>query len=76
MNPAEIGKTISNLLEKKNLFIFVFNDTSTNKVWEWENINTGGTSVHREDGPAIMWYNGRKQWFLNGSERTDSKWKL
>ena len=23
---------------------------------------------HREDGPAIEWYNGIKQWFLNGNE--------
>tara|TARA_R110000868_G_scaffold77151_3_gene221248 strand:+ start:1825 stop:2085 length:261 start_codon:yes stop_codon:yes gene_type:complete len=22
--------------------------------------------VHREDGPAIIWYNGDKSWYLNG----------
>ena len=24
---------------------------------------------HREDGPAIEWYDGTKEWFLNGRER-------
>ena len=27
---------------------------------------------HREDGPAIEWFDGSKSWFLNGEEVT---WK-
>jgi hypothetical protein len=23
-------------------------------------------TYHREDGPAIEWYNGKKSWYLNG----------
>ena len=26
--------------------------------------------LHREDGPAVEWANGRKHWYLNGREIT------
>jgi hypothetical protein len=24
--------------------------------------------IHRENGPAVVWANGREYWFLNGKE--------
>ena len=32
--------------------------------------------LHREDGPAIEWVVGTKEWYLNGSEYTEKNWKL
>lgn len=35
------------------------------KFWR---INDAEHNYHREDGPAIEWHNGKKQWFLYGKE--------
>jgi len=32
--------------------------------------------VHREDGPAIEWGDGRKHWYLNGKEYDVLEWLL
>ena len=31
--------------------------------------------LHREDGPAIEWANGDKEWWLNGEEVTEEEHK-
>jgi len=36
-----------------------------------------GYLVHREDGPAIEWYDGDKWWFISGKPYTEKEyWKL
>jgi hypothetical protein len=30
---------------------------------------------HREDGPAVEWANGSKEWWLNGTSHTEKEWK-
>ena len=41
-------------------------DTFGNKEWR----NVDGV-VHREDGPAIEWANGSKEWCLNGQRHRE-----
>ena len=31
------------------------------------------TILHREDGPAIEWVDGRKSWYLNGENLTEQE---
>jgi hypothetical protein len=33
-----------------------------------------GISPHREDGPAIVWKNGNKDWYLDGRIYTFEEW--
>jgi hypothetical protein len=30
--------------------------------------------LHREDGPALEWSNGYKQWYLNDTQYTHNEW--
>ena len=32
--------------------------------------------LHREDGPATEWANGRKRWFLNDKEYTEEEYVM
>ena len=32
--------------------------------------------LHREDGPAVEWANGSKEWYLNGGELTEEQHKI
>jgi hypothetical protein len=29
--------------------------------------------LHREDGPAVIWADGTKRWYLNGKRLTETK---
>ena len=29
--------------------------------------------LHREDGPAVEWWDGRKSWYLNGEKLTEQE---
>jgi hypothetical protein len=29
--------------------------------------------LHREDGPAVEWWDGRKSWYLNGEKLTEAE---
>lgn len=31
--------------------------------------------LHREDGPAVEWINGRKEYWINGSNYIKTEWK-
>ena len=31
--------------------------------------------LHREDGPAVIWPDGRKEWWINGIPYIYSEWK-
>jgi len=35
-----------------------------------------GKDIHREDGPAIIWSNGDKEWWLNGKRYDPMEWLL
>jgi len=35
-------------------------DSTGTKLWEYKGY------IHRENGPAWIWYSGDKEWFLNG----------
>jgi hypothetical protein len=39
-------------------------------IIEWRNENG---LLHREDGPAIEYLNGDKEWYLNGMEHTEQE---
>ncbi len=39
------------------------------KTWWTE----AGNKRHRENGPAIMWKNGKKEWYLDGEELSESE---
>lgn len=50
-----------------------------------KNTNQAGTqwlkngSLHREDGPAVVWRNGNKEWYLEGqrlSEEEFNQWRM
>ena len=45
----------------------VYNDCS--KFWYLND------KLHREDGPAIEYTNGYKEWHLNGTKYTEAEWK-
>ena len=32
--------------------------------------------LHREDGPAVEWYDGGKVWYLNGQKYTKEEYAL
>ena len=38
-----------------------------------EYLNEDG-EIHREDGPAAVWYSGEIWWFLNGERLSFSEW--
>ena len=58
----------------------------SNNPWIVESFTTEGAfdkvwrndvgMVHREDGPAIEWGDGRKHWYLNGKEYDVLEWLL
>jgi hypothetical protein len=33
-----------------------------------------GSLVHREDGPALEWDDGDREWYLNGDQYTEKKY--
>jgi hypothetical protein len=33
------------------------------------------TILHREDGPAVEWWDGHKFWYLNGEKLTEEQFK-
>ena len=45
-------------------------DTYGNKVWLEDGL------LHRDDGPAIEWADGNKEWWLNGKEYTKEEYVL
>jgi hypothetical protein len=47
-------------------------DEDGNKLWK-----LASGKYHREDGPASIWNDGRKEpWFLNGIKYTEKEYKL
>ena len=45
-------------------------DDLGNKFW-WSH-----GKLHREDGPAVEWANGDKEWYLNDKEYTEEEFAL
>jgi len=43
-------------------------DAFFTKVWRVKNV------LHREDGPAVIWINGSKHWYLNNIEYSFEEW--
>ncbi len=43
------------------------------ECWEWKLPNG---DFHREDGPAIEWYDGNKSWYLNDKQYTEEEHKI
>ena len=35
-------------------------------------IGDDGTILHRENGPAVIWADGKKAWYLNGDELSEN----
>ena len=47
---------------------FTVHENGKNKILEVPDVVKVwfvGTSVHREDGPAIVWHNGGREWYIN-----------
>jgi len=38
--------------------------------YKWET-----NELHREDGPAMEWVDGDKEWYLNDKHLTEDEWK-
>ena len=58
---AEFNKKIAKMNKDEDKDKPTEIDLSKNKIWK----NDKGER-HREDGPAIEWYDGTKSWYLNG----------
>lgn len=43
--------------------------TNGSKFWYLSN------KLHREDGPAVEWASGFKEWYLNDEELTETQYK-
>jgi len=68
----------SNLIDEKYIYYddhtcILFNDNDSIQFYKLENpftidipIHKWLKTIHREDGPAIEYYNGSKEWYING----------
>ena len=47
----------------------------TVKVWSWDGTQEWRLDgkLHREDGPAVEWSNGSREWYLNGEKLTEEE---
>lgn len=49
---------------------YLITKTKYAQMW-W--IGDDGTILHRENGPAVIWADGKKTWYLNGNQLTEQE---